>query len=156
MEYRYLRKNGIVLGCTVFDDALLPVYNFERQRYELIPEKRGTIVIDARLLETKSDGRLRFTLAHELGHYLRHQEMYAKMGVAAASAALTSLEINPVTERQADILATAFLMPAGQVKRAFYAHRNARTGGDPAAALADLFGVSKQAMSIFLREHSLT
>ena len=88
-------------------------------------------------------------------HYLRHRELYAEMGFAVASAARTSLEIDPATERQADILAIVLLMPAGQVKRAFYAFRNARLGGDPAAALAELFGVSKQAMGIFLREHRL-
>jgi Zn-dependent peptidase ImmA (M78 family) len=62
--------------------------------------------------------------------------------------AKTSLEEDSVIERQADKLASALLMPTAQVKRAFYRNRNAD-------ALALQFGVSRQAMSIFLRNHNL-
>jgi len=153
IEYRFLQKNGSVLGCTVFDDTLLPVWNPEEERYELLPVKRGTIVISAALLDNNSDGRLRFTIAHELAHWLLHQELYSGGGIAAASAIKTSLEEDSAVERQADILATALLMPKNQVKRAFYALRGA--AADPATSLAALFDVSKQAMSIFLRDHRL-
>jgi len=44
-------------------------------------------------------------------------------------------------------------MPTAQVKKAYYTMRSRR---DPAASLAELFDVSKQAMGIFLREHNLT
>lgn len=152
VEYRCLRKNGIVLGCAVFNDTLLPIYNMEEKQYELIPVKGGTIVIDASLLNNRTDGRLRFTFAHETSHLLIHKEKFAGTGIAAASAAKTSFEVDSFTERQADILATALLMPAGQVKKAFYHCRNAK---DPAAALAELFGVSKQAMGIFMKDHNL-
>jgi Zn-dependent protease with chaperone function len=153
VEYRFLRKNGQALGCTVFDDTLLPFWVEDERRYALLPVKGGTIVVSAALLQSRTDGRLRFTFAHELAHWLLHKELYAGAGLAAASAIKTSLEENPAVERQADILATALLMPAGQVKRAFYAERGAK---DPAASLAERFGVSKQAMGIFLRDHSLS
>jgi len=91
-------------------------------------------------------------LAHELGHWIVHPEIYFGEGVAAASSVKTSMEENPVIERQADILASAFLMPCGPVKRAFH---NARGYEDPTAPLASLFQVSKQAMGIFLRDHHL-
>jgi hypothetical protein len=152
VDYRFLRKNGSALGCTVFDNTLLPIWNPEEKRYELLPVKRGTIVISAALLDNRSDGRLRFTIAHELAHWLIHRDLYSGGGIAAASATKTSLEENPDVERQADILATALLMPRNQVKHAFYALRGIT---DPAATLAALFDVSKQAMGIFLREHHL-
>jgi hypothetical protein len=149
VEYRYLRKQLVVLGCTVFDDTQLGVYIPDESRYALIPVKRDTIVIDERLALSDSDGRLRFTFAHELAHWLIHKELYSGSGLAAANSAKTSGEEDISIERQADILASALLMPAGQVKRAFYRNRSI-------AALAQLFGVSKQAMSIFLRNHNLT
>jgi hypothetical protein len=152
VEYRCLRKNGIALGCTVFDGNLLPFYDMERRQYELLPVKSGTIVIDIRLLDSQKDGRLRFTFAHELAHWLIHQERFSGSGFAAASTAKTSLEVDPDTERQADILATALLMPAGQVKRAFYHYRNSSS---VSLTLAELFNVSNQAMGIFLRDHHL-
>ena len=152
LEYRYLRKSGLLLGCTVFNDMLLPIWNAEEKRYELLPVKRGTIVISAALLANGSEGLLRFTIAHELAHWLLHRELYSSAGIAAASAIETSLEVNSAVERQADILATALLMPRHQVKRAFYAIQGAN---DPAASLANLFGVSRQAMGIFLKDHHL-
>ena len=152
VEYRHLRKNGLVLGCTVFDDTLLPIWNPEEKRYHLLPVKGGTIVISASLLNSRTDGRLRFTFAHELAHWLIHKELYAGEGVAAAYAVKTSLEENPVVERQANALGTSLLMPKGQVKRAFYAVRGT---ADLAVYLAGLFDVSKQAMGFFLDDHRL-
>lgn len=156
VEYRCLRKNGIVLGCTVFNDTLLPVYNMEAGRYELIPIGSGTVIIDASLLDDRTAGRLRFTLAHELAHWLIHKELFSGTGIAAASVSRTSLEEDAFTEREADILASALLMPAPQVKKAFCHLMNANGGKDLSTALAELFGVSKQAtMGIFLKEHGL-
>jgi Zn-dependent peptidase ImmA (M78 family) len=50
------------------------------------------------------------------------------------------------------MLATSLLMPKNQVKKAFFKVRN-RTNA--VAELAELFGVSKQAMAIFLTEHNM-
>lgn len=155
IEYCYLRKNGIALGCTVFNDTFLPIYNMDTKRYELVSVKGGTIVIDANLLNDKTDVRLRFTFAHEVAHWLIHKEIFLGKGIAAASAAKTSFEENSVTERQADILAAALLMPTGQVKKAFYHNISAGHDKDPVTSLAKLFNVSKQAMSIFLKDHCL-
>jgi hypothetical protein len=153
IEYRFLRKNGLVLGCTVFDDTLLPIWLPEESEYGLLSVKSGTIVIDASLLCNRTDGRLRFTIAHELAHWLIHKELYAGVGIAAALAIKTSMEENPAVERQANILGTALLMPKCQVKRAFYAARNTMNHVEH---LADLFGVSKQAMGIFMQAHNMT
>ena len=75
LEYQYLRNNGRVLGETIFDDGLTAIYDWENHRYDLLPVKGGTILIDCSLCEEEaSTGRLRFTCAHELGHWLLHLE----------------------------------------------------------------------------------
>jgi hypothetical protein len=91
MEYRLLRKNGLVLGCTVFDDTLLPIWVPEERRYTALKVKGGTIVVDISLLNARTDGRLRFTIAHEIAHWLIHKELYTGEGVAAAHAVRTSI-----------------------------------------------------------------
>ena len=70
LEYQYLRKNGRILGKTIFDDGLEAVYDQEQGMYILFPVKAGTILIDASLCENETaSGRLRFTCAHELAHW---------------------------------------------------------------------------------------
>ena len=153
LEYQYIRKNGRILGETVFDDSYIPLYNMERHEYELVFVSRGTILLDASLLQNRKDGRLRFTAAHELAHWLIHQKLYAGTGNTAAmlqSVSKSSAE-DETTERQADMLASALLMPMGLVKQQFYR----MTGKDRISEMADRFGVSRQAMEIRLRKHRL-
>lgn len=153
LEYQYIRNNGRILGETVFDDSYIPVYNMDKKEYELIFVKRGTIILDASLLRCKSRGRQRFTAAHELAHWLIHQEMYSGTGDAAAMLKdiKKSSDVDKRIEQQADMLASALLLPINQVKRAFY-----RTPGeDRISKLAELFGVSNQTMEIRLRNHHL-
>ena len=152
VEYCHLRKNGLVLGCTIFDNTLLPIWDADECQYGVMRVNGGTIVIEASLLDERKQGRLRFTFAHELAHWLLHKELYVGEGIAAASAIKTSLEVNPVVERQADVLASYLLMPKNQVKRAFYAIQDKP---NPTSYLSSLFGVSKQAMGIFLKDHNL-
>ena len=47
MEFQYIRKNGRILGQTIFDTGLEAVYDMERMEYTLLPVKAGTILIDA-------------------------------------------------------------------------------------------------------------
>ena len=153
LEYQYIRNNGRILGETVFDDAYVPIYNMDEKRYELIFVERGTIILDASLLRCRTRGRHRFTAAHELAHWLIHQELYSGTGDAAAmlKSLSKSSEADRRIELQADMLASALLLPISQVKKAFY-----RTSGeDRVSQLATQFGVSNQAMEIRLRNHHL-
>lgn len=153
LEYQYIRNNGRILGETVFDDAYVPIYNMDEKRYELIFVERGTIILDASLLRCRTRGRHRFTAAHELAHWLIHQELYSGTGDAAAmlKSLSKSSEADRRIELQADMLASALLLPISQVKKAFY-----RTSGRrPSTRLAAQFGVSNQAMEIRLRNHHL-
>ena len=138
----------------VYDNTLVPVYFRDIKSYDLITVNGKTIILDESLLRGRNDGRLRFTCAHEIAHWLIHKELYAGTGQAAALVnTKKSSEENPAVERQANQLATMLLMPTKQVKQAFY---NLRGRSDPAGTLSDLFDVSKEAMGIFLREHNLT
>lgn len=85
LEFQYLRKNGRILGKTVFDTGLEAVYDMEQGAYTLFPVKAGTILIDASLCEEESStGRLRFTEAHELSHWILHKGLYMGTGESAA------------------------------------------------------------------------
>ena len=84
LEYQYIRNNGRILGETVFDDSYVPIYNMDEHRYEFIFVERGTIILDASLLRCRTRGRHRFTAAHELAHWLIHQELYSGTGDTAA------------------------------------------------------------------------
>lgn len=49
LEYHTLRKNGSVLGETIFDDGAAILYDRTERQYRLIAVKAGTILIDERL-----------------------------------------------------------------------------------------------------------
>jgi len=155
MEFQFIRSNGRVLGETVFETAMVPIY--ERGNgggYKLIPVKAGTVIIDASLINNRSDGRFRFTCAHELAHWVLHKEFYTQLGeTAAMTSVVRSSETDVVIERQADRLGCYLLMPKGAVKTAFY--NASGSAGNKTAVLAELFGVSRQAMQIRLEEMRL-
>ena len=154
IEYQCLRKTGWLLGEMVYDKTYVPVYIRESKKYDLIVVGGKTVILDESLLRGPNAGRLRFTCGHEVAHWLLHKGLYAGTGQTAAFVDLKkSSEEDPAVERQANQLATFLLMPTVQVKRAYRAVRNLH---DPAASLAELFDVSKQAMGIFLNEHNLT
>ena len=54
LEYQYLRKNGHILGKTIFDKGLETVYDMEIHKYILFPVNAGTILVDASLCEEDS------------------------------------------------------------------------------------------------------
>ena len=65
LEFQYLRKNGRILGKTVFNTGLEAVYDMELGEYTLFPVKAGTILIDASLCEeeTSTFGKMAVSLA---------------------------------------------------------------------------------------------
>ena len=158
LEYQYLRNNGRVLGETIFDDGLTAIYDWENHRYDLLPVKGGTILIDCSLCEEEaSTGRLRFTCAHELGHWLLHKKLYSGTGEGAAM--MTEANIiraqNSTLEIQANLLGSILLMTLPQVKRCFYQLQSGRNRQQLVADMAGIFQVSKQAMRIRLENHHL-
>ena len=156
LEYHTLRKNGSVLGETIFDDGAAILYDRTERQYRLIAVKAGTILIDERLCIDRLLGRMRFTCAHELGHWVLHQKLYSGTGdVAAYDGKTSSDESCGFIERQADALATALLMPIPQVKKCFYRLRPGKSKECLVTEMARIFQVSKQAMRIRLEVHNL-
>lgn len=154
LEYQYLRNNGRVLGETIFDDGLTAIYDWENHRYDLLPVKGGTILIDCSLCEEEaSTGRLRFTCAHELGHWLLHKKQFSGTGENAALR--SGDESDNTLEVQANLLGSILLLPLPQVKRCFYQLRSGRTNQQLVTDMAGIFQVSKQAMRIRLENHNL-
>ena len=156
VEYQYIRNNGRILGETVFRDTMVPLYNENEKQYELVFMPAGTVILDGSLLDKGCEGRLRYTLAHEIGHWVLHQSVYSCMAIStAAMSAEKSSEDDPALERQADMLAAALLMPLGSLKGAFYTLRPRYAGDKLVTELARTYQVSRQAMTIRLRSHGL-
>lgn len=72
--------------------------------------------MDARLEEQENKGRYRFTLAHELAHWILHREMIIS---DRTEAVFIEGVHNSKMEGQADYFAFALLMPMGTVKKYF-------------------------------------
>lgn len=122
--------------------------------YDLLPVKGGTILIDCSLCEEEaSTGRLRFTCAHELGHWLLHKKQFSGTGENAALR--SGDESDNTLEVQANLLGSILLLPLPQVKRCFYQLRSGRTNQQLVTDMAGIFQVSKQAMRIRLENHNL-
>lgn len=109
-----------------------------------------------RLCDPSKLGRLRFTCAHELAHWVLHKKLYSGTGdVAAYNGNVSSDESHGIIERQADTLASALLMPLPQIKKCFYRLKIGRTDEQLIAEMANIFEVSKQAMQIRLKSRNL-
>jgi len=155
IEFQYIRKNGRILGETVFEDAMIPIYEHKNDEgYKLVPVKAGTVIIDASLINNRSDGRYRYTCAHELAHWMIDKNYFTELGQTAAMTKKInrSSETDQAVERQANRMASCLLMPKGTLKMAF--HRN-RGVDNIIRFLANQFGVSSQAMEIRLKEMGL-
>ena len=154
LEYQCLRKTGCVLGETIFDDGGAIIYDYDIPGYTVIAVKGGTILIDCSLCEEEaSTGRLRFTCAHELGHWLLHKKLFSGTGENAALR--SGNESDNTLEVQANLLGSILLLPLPQVKRCFYQLRSGRTIQQLVTDMAGIFQVSKQAMRIRLENHNL-
>ena len=75
LEFHTLRKNPKILGETIFDDGAVVLYDQIQRQYRMIAVRAGTILIDERLCDPSKLGRLRFTCAHELAHWVLHKKL---------------------------------------------------------------------------------
>ena len=158
-EYQYIRKYAQILGETVFEDAEIPIYERRNNEgYKLIFVKAGTVIIDASLLGKRNIGRLRFTCAHELSHWVIDREYFTQLGETAAMTIKTarSSDTSEAIERQANRLACRILMPKCTIKSAFYQFFKITPNSIALTAyIAGIYAVSHQAMDIRLRELGL-
>lgn len=153
IDFMRLSYNGDLLGRMIFDDGVIEYYNTEADRYRLIDVTAGTMMIDSSLLDRpQSNGRLRFTIAHELAHWVLHKRIFKGTEAMAAYQKSDKRSKNRV-EFQANYLGSAFLMPAPTLKLAYNKSRSEK--GDVIAKLAKAFEVSKEAMRIRIKELGL-
>lgn len=90
-----------------------------------------------------STGRQRFTVAHELAHFLLHRD---QIGDGLKDDVLYRSSLSDLREAEANRLAAQILMPKEAVRKAVQDY-----GGEPenlCASLAQAFGVSEAAMRI--------
>ena len=181
---RYLSASGNLLGMINFSDIDVMVVNLERkiQQEHLMS---GTILVDARLLTDSSHRRRRFTIAHELSHWIIHRQMYYSDGpccnlrqvknyIACRETGIFSgkrryeWSDSDWMEWQADHFASALLMPASTfypAARAIMAQQHvgsymlerygSRTTEDAISELCDSFDVSRTAVRLRLKERGL-
>ena len=132
----------------------------------------GTIVLDVSLHADKESGRCRFTIAHEIAHFMIDQHrpaaQYHRTFDAEKNYSLAEMnEHFNIVENQADRLAAAILMPRFTVDRAlddFYKGKRIPVYGQNIIApkedkaisrMAAQIGVSYSAMLIRLRQFGL-
>jgi len=94
-----------------------------------------------------SEVRRRFTIAHEIAHFVLHRDL---VGDGITEDALYRSGFSSAVEREANGLAAEILMPRHLVRECFAA------GLRDAAALATKFNVSRQAMEYRLANLGLT
>ena len=129
----------------------------------------GTIVLDVSLHADKESGRCRFTIAHEIAHFMIDQHrpaaQYHRTFDAEKKYSVAEMnELFNIVENQADRLAAAILMPRFMVDRAlddFYKGKRIPVYGQNIIApkedkaisrMAAQIGVSYSAMLIRLRQ----
>jgi Zn-dependent peptidase ImmA (M78 family) len=90
-----------------------------------------------------SDNRKRFTLAHEIAHYLLHRDL---IGNGINDTAMYRSNLSDDREIEANSLAGRLLMPADLLRRVY------RTGLMHLSGLSRAFEVSDEAMRIRLKQ----
>lgn len=109
---------------------------------EIRPDDDGNFVI--RINRHDPAKRQRFTVAHELAHYLLHRD---EIGTGIEDDVLYRSSLSDRREQQANRLAADILMPGELLAEAREAAEE-KGVGDVVLYLADLFAVSEAAMRI--------
>jgi len=110
IEYMRLTESGDELGRMICDDGYSTRFNVESDSYELVEVTEGTMLIESLLVNNpKAYGRYRFTLAHELGHWLLHKHLYKGTGILLVNMnAPIWTELPALTERHNKRMAGSF------------------------------------------------
>ena len=91
IEYQYLTNDGRELGRMIYDNGITTYYDRESMDYALMRVEGGTMLIEASLLEDEACyGRLRFTLAHELAHYILHKRIFKIKSLTQSTTTIVS------------------------------------------------------------------
>lgn len=178
---RYLSAHGTVLGMINFHDYKIRVMSLEKQVQEEIIMS-GTIVIDARLMPEEYHHRRRFTVSHEVAHWIIHRQMYyqgdERYCLRTTDSYIMCREADSSRQKprgywsekdwkewQADKFASAMLMPASvfyptaqAVMKGHHAGSyildgcGSREAADVITELTEIFDVSRTAVRIRLKQ----
>lgn len=116
---------------------------FEHLEGILVRTPLGTV---AGVASNHSLGRRRFTLAHELGHFLMHEGDFMDEGFEKPANGI---------EREANLFAKELLMPAHMIAQTHKAFMSLNIDMDVVSELSWAFRVSKESMAIRLSELGL-
>lgn len=139
IDYKCLSPEGNILGLATFDKGELIVFSEDRTQVELIKVDEGNIIVDTSLLEPQiPEGRLRFTLAHEVAHWILHRDIFKVKSYRKKFTSTDDIAVRDINredgsltiksegktkeewiEWQADYLAGALLMPENIFKYEF-------------------------------------
>ena len=159
---KYLRRD--YLGLTAFDDLTVRCHSLDRQA-EIIEISEGTVLLNATLLQEGQARRRRFTMAHELAHWILHRSFHSPDNQEyrfrqIACRAVEFSNFRPWSnyeweEWQADNLAAALLMPAPAVHLVADGGLVATYDSwyyNTISVMADHFCVSRRAMQLRLSQ----
>ncbi len=179
-----LSPDKSILGLVAFEDTTIPCYDlhFRPTTFNVVA---GNIVIDISLSGRHQTPRRRFTIAHELSHWLLHRSFHSPINQVYAlrkaeyllcgetTVAVKKRELLTdfdIEEAQANALAAAILMPKfafltcafGEIKKQYGCKATAfESEIDPAkyieaiGNIASVFNVSIQATEIRLDQFDL-
>ena len=131
IDFHNISEDGGILGLTAFNDGMVSVVDWHTGIPAVLNVKRGTVIIDTLLTETRMLQRLRFTMAHELAHWLLHRRVFTlgshfgaacvaepdklyisdRFGGSGNPSARKVFDNYMRMEYQANFLASAILMP---------------------------------------------
>lgn len=106
------------------------------------PDDTGGFVIKVNRFESKE--RQRFTIAHEIAHFLLHRD---RLGSGIIDSTLYRSKLSSRLEAEANRLAADIIMPDSKV-REFLGSKTYTRSENIVDSLAQIFNVSKQAMAI--------
>ena len=138
MQYRDIRLdkfNEEILGLTAFGDGAIPVFDPMLEYNIKLNLTEGSVVISNKLFEDSQEGRLRFTVLHEAGHWWCHRSVFYRnkyqlclfevdenMIIVCREKSIENFAYRKRTssndwmEYQADYLAAAIAMPKDMFK----------------------------------------
>lgn len=135
------------------DDPVLgvetqPLKGFEGALVPMRGDPRGWLVI---CNASANEGRRRFTVAHEAGHYLMHRHLLPADGIYCKVGDLSQRDIR-VIEKEADTFAASLLMPFHDMRRQL--DPKTKPTLEDLGALAGRYGVSLTALVLRWLEYT--
>lgn len=160
-EYYTLSNDSSILG--LFSSVPVILYVYKNDEPAIVQLDGRTALIDESLLQDKMTGRRNFTIAHEGAHHILNH--IPNEPWIAYRDTIDKGYVIDWSEWQANTLASCLLMPENSVRYLFWSfygceHLEKITPFNeeifcPFIAMADYFGVSKQALGIRLKKLKL-